>query len=125
MELIPQLKLVADNEAASKRTEILLVGKILSEKSFTENEVFMVVRRVWFTKELPKVEEVNKNTFLFTFKSVYDRNRVWSRRPWSINKAHLLLKEWMPDRAINEIAFDSSTFWVQIKALPNGIYDKE
>lgn len=69
MEQLPQLTLVADNESASKRVEISLVGKILLRKVFKGNEVFMVVRIIWFTKEILKVEEIGQNTFLFTFKS--------------------------------------------------------
>lgn len=118
MDLFPQLSLVADREEATKRTRISLTGKILSEKTFSSNEVFMIIRRIWFTKEIPKVEEVARNTFLFTFNSASDRNRVWHRRPWTINKSHLLLREWKPEGALQDICFNFTTFWVQIKAFP-------
>lgn len=118
MELLPQLTLVADNEGASKRAGISLAGKILSKKKFKGNEILMVARRIWFTKEPPKVEEIGQNLFLFTFKSEADRNRVWQRRPWTINKAHLVLREWKTDIALDDIRFDTTTFWIQIKALP-------
>lgn len=118
MENLPQLTLVADTEGASKRKGISLVRKILSEKQYTGNEIFMVVRRIWFTKENPMVEEIGQNTFLFTFKTEMDRNRVWHRRPWTINKAHLILREWKLDIALEEIDFNSTTFWIQSKALP-------
>lgn len=78
----------------------------------------MVVRRIWFTKEAPKVEEVTRNTFLFTFKSASARNRVWNRRPWTINKSHLFLIEWKPEGVLQDISFDFTIFWVQIKAFP-------
>lgn len=118
MELLPQLTLVADNEGASKRAGISLAGKILSKKKFKGNEILMVARRIWFTKEPPKVEEIGQNLFLFTFKSETDRNRVWQRRPWTIKKAHLVLREWKTDIALDDIMFDTTTFWIQIKALP-------
>lgn len=118
MENLPQLTLVADNEGATKKVGISLVGKILSEKLFKGNEIFMVVRRIWFTKEIPKVEDIGPNTFLLIFKSETDRDRVWNRRPWTINKSHLLLREWKPDISLEEICFNFTTFWVQIKALP-------
>lgn len=62
MEQLPQLKLVVDSKEASERADVSLVGKVLSEKTLTENEVFMVVRRIWFTRELPKVEEISKTS---------------------------------------------------------------
>lgn len=82
MEDLPQLTFVADNVGASEWAGISLVGKVISEKLFfIENEVFMVVRRIWFTKVVPKVEEIGQNTFLITFKSIIERNRVWHCRP--------------------------------------------
>lgn len=78
----------------------------------------MVIRRIWFIKEIPKVEEVSHNTFLFAFRSESDRNKVWQRRPWTLNKSHIMLCEWKLKDALDEISFDGTTFWVQIKALP-------
>lgn len=42
----------------------------------------------------------------------------WQRRPWTVNKSHLLLREWKTDIALKEMCFETTTFWVQIKALP-------
>lgn len=116
--MFSQLTLIADNDGATKKAEISLVGRTVFEKSFKDTEVFMVAQRIWFTKEVPKVEEIGHNTFLFTFNYENDRNRVWNQRPWMINKSHLLLLEWKPEDALEEVYFDITTFWVQIKAFP-------
>lgn len=113
-----ELNLVADDENASRLSSLSLVGKILSKKLINLNLAQMIIKRVWFTKNHVKLEQISLNVFLFSFKIVEDRNRVWNKRPWSINKAHLILREWPPDLALESIDFNSSTFWVQIHGLP-------
>lgn len=66
MEDFPQINLVADIERESKRTSITLLGKILAGKTLSVNDVFMVTRIIWFTRDIPKVEEVDKNTFFYS-----------------------------------------------------------
>ncbi|KAH7518087.1 hypothetical protein FEM48_Zijuj09G0133500 [Ziziphus jujuba var. spinosa] len=46
------------------------------------------------------------------------RNRIWRKRPWSINGAHLALREWKPEQSFEDLDFNISTFWVQIHGLP-------
>lgn len=65
-----------------------------------------------------KVDAVALNVFVFTFKSPMDRDRVWEWRPWSVNDAHLVFKEWRPNNTINKIDFCFSSFWVQVHRLP-------
>lgn len=81
-----------------------LIGRVLSEKTFKENEVFMIVRRIWFTSKTPKVQEIRVNTFLFTFTPVNDRNRVWNRRSYTINKSLIILCEWRPEENLEEVS---------------------
>lgn len=114
---LPQLKLVADEEAASQVSKNLLVGKVISGKLVNRNVVQMIIRRVWFTNELVDIEQVEPNLFVFSFKNSYDRNRIWNRRPWSVNGAHLLLKEWSPTVPFQDLEFHKSAFWVQIHGL--------
>nr|POE97432.1 hypothetical protein CFP56_05427 [Quercus suber] len=43
---------------------------------------------------------------------------TYRRRPWSIKGGHLVLKEWNPSLAWQEINFKSSVLWVQVHGLP-------
>lgn len=43
---------------------------------------------------------------------------MWSKCPWTINGSHLVLKEWSLDKALNEIDFSQSSFWVRVQSLP-------
>lgn len=55
---------------------------------------------------------MKENIFKFSFRSKEDRDRIFQGQPWSMNRAHLILKEWDAHKAIKEIAFDFSTFTV-------------
>lgn len=63
--IIPDLVLVANDEGARKLSNLSLVGNICSNKSIGKNVVFMILRRVWFTEEHIKIEELDKHFPLF------------------------------------------------------------
>lgn len=110
---------------ARRLSNLSLVGKICSDKSICKNVVVMIMRRVWFTEEQIKIEQLGRNVFLFSFKNEHDRNIVWRRQPWTVNGAHLLHREWNPDLNLAEIDFSLSFFWVQIHGLPMRFMTKE
>lgn len=114
----PQLDLIANEDGASQISNNMLVGKVISEKVVNKNVVQMIVRSVWFTREIVKVDQVEPNLFVFSFKNTPDRNRVWKRRPWSFNGAHIVLKEWTPTAIFRDLDFSLLAFWVQIHGLP-------
>ncbi|XP_060669844.1 uncharacterized protein LOC132800360 [Ziziphus jujuba] len=114
----PQLELVADEANAVRISQFRLVGKVFSDKLLRKNLVQSIIRRAWFTNDDVQVESLHPNIFLFCFKSIADRNRIWRKRPWSINGAHLALREWKPEQSFEDLDFNISTFWVQIHGLP-------
>lgn len=61
---------------------------------------------------------VGENTFKFLFGSKADRDLIFNGRPWSLNGAHLIIKGWTPDIALERISFDWSTFMLQVHGLP-------
>lgn len=122
---IPDLVLVADEVGARRLSNLSIVGKICSNKSVSKNVVVMILRRIWFTEEHIKIEQLGNNFFLFSFKNEQDRNRVWMWRPWSVNGTHLLLREWNSNLALSNIDFNLSSFWVQIHGLPMRFMTKQ
>ncbi|KAH7529009.1 hypothetical protein FEM48_Zijuj05G0138200 [Ziziphus jujuba var. spinosa] len=62
---------------------------------------------------------------VMTEKSASDKNRIWNKRPWSIDGAHLIMKEWKLKLTFDDLNFNLSTFWVQIHGLPLQFLTKE
>lgn len=56
--VIHQMELVADEDGTSQISNNLLVGKVIYEKVIAKNVVQMIIKRVWFTKEVVNVEQV-------------------------------------------------------------------
>lgn len=90
-----------------------------------ENAAQSIIRRIWFTNDPVKTEQISSNIFLFSFRTTTNRNRVWNKRPWSIKKSHLILREWQPYLALDSIDFNLSTYWVQIHGLSLQFMTKE
>ncbi|XP_060673266.1 uncharacterized protein LOC132803771 [Ziziphus jujuba] len=122
---LPALELKIDITEANRISNLTLVGRIISEKTIKRKTVQMITRRIWFTHEPAMVDQLSHKTFLFSFKRTADRARVWNRRPWTINGAHLALKEWDPVMSVQDFDFSSSTFWVQIHGLPLQYLNKD
>lgn len=56
--------------------DCVLVGKILLEKCISKFKVQSIVRQAWFKQDYVKIDELEPNKFLFSFKTTSDRNRV-------------------------------------------------
>lgn len=64
------------------------------------------------------IEKLDKNVFKFTFGDKEDKDSIFKGRPWSLNGAHLILKEWASNKSLKEVSFHYSTFNIQIHGLP-------
>uniref|UniRef100_A0A2N9ISI0 CCHC-type domain-containing protein n=1 Tax=Fagus sylvatica TaxID=28930 RepID=A0A2N9ISI0_FAGSY len=104
--------------AATERSELLLLGKVLSPKSFSRMVVKEIVAKAWNTVHEVEVSAVDRNVFLFTFQHEVDVRRIWDRRPWSFEGEHVILKQYDPEGSLHEVDFSVSDFWVQIHGLP-------
>lgn len=60
-------------------------------------------------KRIPSFSK-KTNTFTFHFEHEIDVRMVLENRPWSTQNQHLMLKEWQPDEAFEEISFDRLPF---------------
>lgn len=75
----PHLELMANVIEASRKSNLTLVGRIIMEKVIKHATVQLITRRIWFTKEPAKVEQLCHSSFLFSFKNERDRARVWNQ----------------------------------------------
>lgn len=65
-----------------------------------------------------QIEKIEENCFKFLFGSNEEKENIYRGRPWSLNGAHLILKEWSREKSLSQIEFDYSTFHIQIHGLP-------
>lgn len=96
-----------------------------STRLFNRLELVQIINNVWQTKDKVKVERLNESLFKFCFTTKEDRDRIYSKRLWSFNGAHLNLKLWNPNLHFERVSFERSTFFLQIHGLPPNLLNKD
>ena len=104
---------------------LLLIGKLISHRNFHAPIILDIVTKAWNPSQRIQVRKVEKNLFVFTFEYIANRDLDFSRRPWTIRGAHLILKIWNPNLSFSEIDFSRSPFWIQVHGLPPAWFNKE
>lgn len=108
------LTLVSNPDDAVIQTKIFFLGKVISTSVFGRFVLIEVIKRVWKLHTHVQIEGVKENIFKFTFKEKRDKDRIFRGRPWTLDEAHLILKEWKVDLALSEVSFETSTFFLQV-----------
>lgn len=65
---------------------------------------------MWHIRARVMTKGITKNAFKFIFFHNEDKELIYAKRPWSLSGAHLVLKEWPQDDAIEEVSFNTFTF---------------
>ncbi|KAK2649118.1 hypothetical protein Ddye_016607, partial [Dipteronia dyeriana] len=101
-----------------KRLAFRLVSRILSNKIVNRETFIRLMPTFWRTVDEVETKIVSGNTFFFTFKSATDLNRVLHGGPWIFDKSLLVLEKPIGKGDIQEMAFNTTAFWVQIHHIP-------
>lgn len=108
-------------------TEKVLPGKLISTRAFNRFTMAKIATTMW--KDCPsiKVEKVygNVNIFKFTFTKAANKTRIFYKRPWMFDGAHLVLEEGDLSKGLNQVIFDTSTFYLQVHGLSHNLLNKE
>ena len=104
-------------DVTPEETNLNLIGKVVSSKSFSSVVIRDIIARAWNTTQKVVVSKMDLNIFIFSFENLADLENVFRRCPWTFRGAHLVLKRWALDLLWQEMDFSRSTFWVQIHGL--------
>ncbi|KAI9098425.1 hypothetical protein K1719_025050 [Acacia pycnantha] len=101
-----------------EKTEKVLIGKILSSKSYTRSAIERILQKAWNLQSGLDVIEVTGNAFLFNFSEEEELNRILQGRPWSINGFLLNLMERPKYKQCEDFDFSRCPIWIQIHNVP-------
>ncbi|KAF3435160.1 hypothetical protein FNV43_RR22247 [Rhamnella rubrinervis] len=117
-EALSALSLESKESEGTKITGKVLVGKLLSTRVFKRFSLADIIKQSWQLRGRVQIEKIKENIFKFSFSDKLERDRVYERRPWSMDGAHLILKEWSVEVALEDVQFDTSSLFMQIHGLP-------
>ncbi|OMO52105.1 reverse transcriptase [Corchorus capsularis] len=118
LEDLDILELSTEDEVNTKIKKHSLVGKTITERTIKIGPLRAILSKAWPLHDAMEIHELERNIFLFVFKSESDKVRVTQQSPWSVMENHLMLKDWSEDAVLEEIDFTLSEFWVQVHNLP-------
>lgn len=96
----------------------ILIGKLLASRVFRMFTIAEIAQKTWRLKAKIRKDKIEDNIFKFTFGSKEEKDQIFRGRPWSLNGAHLILKEWPGNLSLKEISFGTTIFTIQVHGLP-------
>ncbi|EXB37604.1 hypothetical protein L484_021809 [Morus notabilis] len=93
-----------NNSLKETHDDTVAVAKIFSSRRFRLSTLRFILSaswhgiKEWFVRELE-----SPNTFIFHFQGSADREWVFQRRAWSVNGAHLLIRDWPSSISMDRI----------------------
>ncbi|XP_040996158.1 uncharacterized protein At4g02000-like [Juglans microcarpa x Juglans regia] len=112
-------------EAAAIVTNHAHVGKLVSTKPLNKYTFHAAIKAIQSFITGLTIEDLDQNTFLFTFPTTQDKNKIFSQRPWNFKGYHMILKEWLPRHSLQEVDLRYLAFWIQIHGLPLELVTQE
>ncbi|XP_042944656.1 uncharacterized protein LOC122278541 [Carya illinoinensis] len=102
-----------------------LIGKVCSERYVGKKVIGNTMARIWRISKRAVFQEVERNTFVVTFATHADKERVLEGKPWLFDNVLFILVPYDGVMQPGRIAFDYETFWIQIHNLPLGCMSME
>ncbi|KAL3812455.1 hypothetical protein ACJIZ3_013723 [Penstemon smallii] len=113
-----------DWDQQNSSTDLLLVGKILGNKSLNLDTVGTILSKAWCPVNGVTVNQVGEDRLVFSFKHKLDRKRALEGGPWSYEKRLVVLNSVGPEDNPSQVDLNWCDFIIHIKGLPLGKANK-
>lgn len=119
-ESLRELSLHSNGKEGVIAAHNIFLGKVLATRGIQRFTIKEIITKTWRLKAKVRIEKLGENFFKFSFTNRKDIEMVFRNRHWCLNGAHLILKEWPDDKALNEISFNTFTFFpLGARVAPN------
>lgn len=119
------ISLKSTKEDGVKNTQNILLGRVFSTRTFRRYSIQGIVRKSWKLKAGVSIGGGTDNIFRFLFECKDDKDFVFKHRPWSLDGAHLILKEWQSNLSLSAIKFDTTTMFFRVHGLPPTMLNRD
>nr|CCA66043.1 hypothetical protein [Beta vulgaris subsp. vulgaris] len=112
------IDIVSLNPNNENNVSLLLIGKLLTERSYNIDAFKRTITTVWAPQHGLVIRTLKPNLFAFQFYHWRDMSKVMDGRPWCFDNMLVLLKEADGDEQPDQVCLNHSPFWIRLKNLP-------
>ncbi|PKI65223.1 hypothetical protein CRG98_014372 [Punica granatum] len=116
----PALDLQTNEEESQSTIPLTLLIKPFGFKPPPPKAIIPRLLQAWNLKNRVTIapKKYTDDLLVCIFKDKRDMNFVERERAWSVQGAHMMISRWDKGLSLEEVAFDSVTFWIQIRGIP-------
>jgi hypothetical protein len=102
-----------------------LAGKILAPKPkiFHIQTIAEILRPAWGNPRGLVFRDGGPNLFVAELPTERERDRIWERSPWTVNKHAVVLENFKRSQRPSELKFDRLPIWIREMNLPFNLHD--
>jgi hypothetical protein len=96
---------------------LLLVGKVISQKTQNNQPVNVALTKAWFFAIPFSFAVLGLNLFRFKFTKKEHASRIL-KNVWKVNGFLLPIQIWSPSTTFGDLSLSAVPFWIKIHGLP-------
>ena len=101
-----------------KKTGSVLAAKFFTRRTVNVEAVAKTFRPLWRTRGNFELCEGKDNILLIDFEMEADAEKVVQGQPWVFDRHLVVVQRYNGSIQVQDLAFKSTTFWIQIHNLP-------
>lgn len=95
-----------------------MAAKFLTRRNINIEVVARTFRPIWRTRGNFEINDAGGNVILFYFELEVDAVKVLMGEPWAFDRHLVVMERYDSSVPIQDLKFNSTSFWVQIHELP-------
>ena len=102
----------------AKLDTFTLAVKFLTKQVVIVESVARTFRPLWRSEKDVQIKDIGDNILFFHFEDECDLGKVLEHEPWTYDKHLVVFEKVIANVPISSLAFQFTTFWIQIHELP-------
>nr|POE63788.1 hypothetical protein CFP56_26613 [Quercus suber] len=102
-----------------------LVGYLLDERRFSIRRMQSILNSAWRLRGSIRIVGRQESYYIIHFEYPTDQEYILCEGPWFVDGALLVVEQWTPNLALNQIQLTFFTTWVQVHNLPLEYHDTD